>query len=264
MVGFPKRRFLVLGMHRSGTSVTANILVSLGVAFGDDLLGASHANPLGHFEDKALIRLNELILRRAGGCWDAPPSTERIQAVWPSRRDEIHYRLMQIASSGCAIAVKDPRICLLLRQYLALEFFDAILLVTRNECDIVKSLSRRNGFKDRYSKRLVKHYQGQVATALEDCDLPILTLRYEELSESPAEVSKMISDFLRLPTKSPEQRDATAVVLKDGELARAKENARNPTLDIISKAVRRPLYAVEVLALRVQRFIRRLVWWVRQ
>ncbi|ABN70622.1 hypothetical protein Smar_1536 [Staphylothermus marinus F1] len=46
-----ERTVVVLGMHRSDTSMIAGILNILGVYMGERLLGASWSNPLGHFED---------------------------------------------------------------------------------------------------------------------------------------------------------------------------------------------------------------------
>lgn len=43
---------LILGMHRSGTSMLASLLQARGVAIGDNLIGAAKGNPRGHFEDK--------------------------------------------------------------------------------------------------------------------------------------------------------------------------------------------------------------------
>ena len=43
---------VVAGMHRSGTSLVAGYLQSLGVDMGARLLAADHANPRGYFEDR--------------------------------------------------------------------------------------------------------------------------------------------------------------------------------------------------------------------
>lgn len=44
--------FLILGMHRSGTSMLASLLQARGVSIGENLIGAAKGNPRGHFEDK--------------------------------------------------------------------------------------------------------------------------------------------------------------------------------------------------------------------
>lgn len=52
----------VAGMHRSGTSLTANWLVQCGLNMGFDLLGNGAGNRRGHFEDKDFLRLHRKIL----------------------------------------------------------------------------------------------------------------------------------------------------------------------------------------------------------
>lgn len=69
---------IVLGMHRSGTSMTAAILNELGVNMGENLYVNYIANPIGHFEDMNFIILNRKILKTAGGNWEKPPTWKAI------------------------------------------------------------------------------------------------------------------------------------------------------------------------------------------
>ena len=55
---------LVVGMHRSGTSLLARMLQLLGVHLGDDLLPADQHNPDGYGEDKRFVTFQRHILRR--------------------------------------------------------------------------------------------------------------------------------------------------------------------------------------------------------
>ena len=50
---------VVLGMHRSGTSMTSAILEKLGINMGDETLGPLETNPIGHFEDRMFLELNK-------------------------------------------------------------------------------------------------------------------------------------------------------------------------------------------------------------
>jgi len=61
------KEIIILGMHRSGTSMLSGMLDRLGIDMGDDVVGRQESNPLGHFEDGDLLSLNELILAKAGG-----------------------------------------------------------------------------------------------------------------------------------------------------------------------------------------------------
>jgi len=54
---------IVLGMHRTRTSLVSRICVELGVNMGDDLLGTHPSQPHGHWEDKEFYQLNQRILQ---------------------------------------------------------------------------------------------------------------------------------------------------------------------------------------------------------
>ena len=60
------RAVLLLGMHRSGTSVVARGLQALSVYLGDDFLDKQPENPTGYWEDKGIVDLNERVLDELG------------------------------------------------------------------------------------------------------------------------------------------------------------------------------------------------------
>ena len=57
---------IILGMHRSGTSLTTNILSKAGFHAGaeEEILEGSQWNPDGYYERLSIIKLNSLILER--------------------------------------------------------------------------------------------------------------------------------------------------------------------------------------------------------
>ena len=57
---------VVVGMHRSGTSLTASILGSAGLHLGDSLVPAGHGNAEGHFEDLEFVELHRAALEAFG------------------------------------------------------------------------------------------------------------------------------------------------------------------------------------------------------
>ena len=54
---------IVTGMHRSGTSLTASFVRSLGIDVGDNLLSPDAYNPKGYFEDVAFVELQRSMLQ---------------------------------------------------------------------------------------------------------------------------------------------------------------------------------------------------------
>lgn len=65
----------ITGMHRSGTSLVANLLRLCGLHLGEehDFLPASADNTEGYWENRKFVLLNDEVLRMLGGAWDFPP-----------------------------------------------------------------------------------------------------------------------------------------------------------------------------------------------
>lgn len=74
----PPQAACVCGMHRSGTSMVAQLLSRCGVYMGpENVLTVSAAdNQDGFWEDDAFVRVNEEILQHFFGGWDLPPRLE--------------------------------------------------------------------------------------------------------------------------------------------------------------------------------------------
>ncbi len=63
---------IVLGMHRSGSSLVARIFHEWGVNMGEDLMKGDGANPEGFWENWDFVRFNNQLLSAAGGSWNYP------------------------------------------------------------------------------------------------------------------------------------------------------------------------------------------------
>jgi hypothetical protein len=146
-----RKALVVLGMSRSGTSLLAHVLHALGASLPHDLMGAAHGNPLGHFEPRALVALNDRILESLDRRWDDP---RPIPARWFRSRPA--YEFLQCITSqiresyGDAplLVIKDPRLCRLLPLYLdALDVLDIeplVVMQVRPVAEVVQSLVDRD------------------------------------------------------------------------------------------------------------------------
>lgn len=151
------RAILILGMHRSGTSALANLLSTLGVDFGRNLIPASPANELGFFEKAEIVDANERLLQ-ALGLEDAndprplPRDWRDYSACGPIRRDVL--AILRADFDGVPLwAVKDPRICRLVPFWIdivrELGSEPSFIHVTRNPLEIADSLAVRQGLDPR-------------------------------------------------------------------------------------------------------------------
>jgi glycosyltransferase involved in cell wall biosynthesis len=119
---------VIAGMHRSGTSLVASYLASLGVHMGDRLLPADSRNPRGYFEDADFVELHGRILRdctAAGEAghqdWGWTESGRLDRAPLARYAGEARELVARRAGAPGIWGWKDPRTTLLL------DFWDEIL-----------------------------------------------------------------------------------------------------------------------------------------
>ncbi len=108
----------VLGMHRSGTSMFAGLLHECGFQLGRsaDIMPASPDNPVGYWENRRFVEINDSILKVLGGTWNEPPLPS---SDWTTRADldPLRSQAQALADSfklDLNWAWKDPRTCLTL------------------------------------------------------------------------------------------------------------------------------------------------------
>jgi len=115
----PAQLVLVLGMHRSGTSALAGLLVQAGLDGPSDLMPATPANPRGYWESLGAMELNNHLLQQLGShwssCWamahhDWESDSSAVQG-W--RSGLLHILHTNYPHGGRAV-LKDPRLCVLL------------------------------------------------------------------------------------------------------------------------------------------------------
>jgi len=137
----------VVGMHRSGTSMLAAMLAASGVELGDShpLLNNNEPrsdNPLGHFENETMVRINEALLYAAGGSWYNPPHQASIAALKP----KVTALLNEFWESFNGQLLKDPRTALTLQIWQPLSPPQAQWVVCfRNPHSVAQSLHKRDG-----------------------------------------------------------------------------------------------------------------------
>ncbi len=149
-----RRIIVVLGMHRSGTSVTTNLLTELGVPLSDDLMPATSANQRGYFESQEISDLHDDVLELFGLKWDTPTTLRALPHNWWKQPQvaSIREKLAQIAArelTGRAVwAFKDPRTARLLplwKDIIAQLDLDArFVLVSRHPAEVAGSLMVRD------------------------------------------------------------------------------------------------------------------------
>lgn len=149
---FMKLAFVVLGMHRSGTSSVAGLLALLGAAPPKTLMGPKPDNPKGFWESEVLMAFDDEILARAGSSWDDPnPLDPRIFAgeAGAELRRRAAEKLNEEFAGAETIVIKDPRICRFYpfwRHVLEREGYQPFAVIpVRDPAEVAASLHGRNG-----------------------------------------------------------------------------------------------------------------------
>ena len=105
---------VILGMHRSGTSMLSRVCNLLGAELGPDIMPPGPDNPSGFWEHRGIVELNDRLLADLGLAWDDPlPLPEGWQSRPETRHTQERLREVLRHDFGNAPlpAVKDPRIC---------------------------------------------------------------------------------------------------------------------------------------------------------
>lgn len=132
---------IVTGMHRSGTSLTTSLLQSAGVDVGQRLIGATHGNIKGHFENIDFVDFHHEVLQSQGinnSGWTVQDGIEVDEQYIASATEIVTKN-----ASNSIWGWKDPRTTLFLDFWANLLPEANFILVFRSPWEVVDSLYRR-------------------------------------------------------------------------------------------------------------------------
>lgn len=193
----------ILGMHRSGTSMVAQLLHHCGLHLGAaaDLIAANPDNQAGYWENVSFTQLNEAILQTWGGSWyQLPPTTPD----WATSATMVPWQV-EARHLSQALAVypfwgwKDPRTSLTLPFWLHLLPELKIVVCLRHPIEVANSLSTRHDHWLAYDDALqlwLGYYEAIRQTA--PPDRLIVTHYASMFYDAAAELHRLIT-FLGLP-----------------------------------------------------------------
>ena len=193
---------LICGMHRSGTSLVAKAFELFGFELGESLMAPGKDNPKGFFEDVDVVDLNERLLQQMSGDWDLPPQAVGSEIIWSSEDLQAGVELLKYKfQNHKRLAIKDPRICLLMAYWQAVvhevdcELY--VCIVYRNPLDIEASLKDRNQFPMEVAHRLTEYYWN---TFLSNAPPQSVVIAYDEIVKNPDASLAKLGDWLGIPT----------------------------------------------------------------
>lgn len=193
--------YLVLGMHRSGTSAVTRILNMMGAELPKNLLDANPTNVMGHWEPARLIALHDELLNEIGSKWDdfREIGIESIHArIINKYKKSIKKIIKEEYLVGNCIVLKDPRVCRFVPLYLSvlssMGYKVCVVQVFRNPLEVAASLHKRDGLRERISLLLwLRHVLDAERSTRE---VERVTVSYEGLIENWREtLSGITKDF---------------------------------------------------------------------
>ena len=204
---------LCVGMHRSGTSLTAGLLQAIGLPLPGNLIAGDQSNPSGYFENRSVVDAQEELLRALGFWWPTENASRGMPlSVQSHPLYEAHIRWLcsylreTIEKQGPLLAIKDPRTSLLLPAWRAaakhLQLNLKLVICLRQPRDVCWSLVWRDGPQvgmnwGRAQRLWIEHYRA----LLRDAEgLPKHIAQYEQWLQ-PKEAFRQLADlraFLQL------------------------------------------------------------------
>ena len=199
---------IVLGMHRSGTSVVAGILhfnkVSMGTyeTFWPRPLPQ---NPKGFYENYDFRKINDIILQESD--YNTKHYKTRIPIPEPSKniRGKMIKIVRKYESKFKNWGWKDPRTCLTISNWI--EVFKEvdliekvnIIFVSRKSLSVARSLKKRNAIPLLQGVNLWKIYTERAINFCESSNIPTLYLSFEKILKNPVSECEKIFKFLSQP-----------------------------------------------------------------
>jgi hypothetical protein len=215
VAGTASEAICVLGMHRSGTSMLARMIMLCGVHLGPetDLYGPNDGNPEGYWENKKFVELNNRVLAAQGGAWDVlpvlPPSWQDAAGLASLRADSSAL-VQEMVRGGPAWGWKDPRTTLVLPYWKRVVPHMRLLACVRDPYEVAESLRRRGYSSYRFGLRLWTAYNTPLLELVTAGDA-VLT-HYDLLLSQPRREIEFLARELALPASAEQLAAATATV----------------------------------------------------
>lgn len=201
---------VVLGMHRSGTSVITRGLQVLGVDLGDRLMPPAHDNEKGFWEDLDINALNIALLEAIGHDWHTLTPVLAEELTTPVVED-FKLRALDMLrgklSAGKPFGLKDPRIPRLLPfwqdVFAHLQVQVSYVIACRNPMSVARSLAKRDNFD--LEKGYYLWLEHMLFSLTRTVDQTRIVVDYDSVMEDPANQLRRIAQSLGL-TFNPESQ----------------------------------------------------------
>ncbi len=198
-----KELVVVLGMHRSGTSLLTKAIIELGYYSGDTMIAAKGDNKKGFFENEKIVQLNDKILSELLLNWKQVDITyiNRAKTFLPLLKEKYFTEAVNIISglfsNSKKCVLKDPRISILIpfweEVFKELSIDYKYILSVRNPLEVSKSLVARGDVDFEDGVLLWLYYNTLIIKNLKNT---VCTVDYKEFFEDSFKVMQKLCEYL--------------------------------------------------------------------
>ncbi|MGO8677455.1 MAG: glycoside hydrolase family 99-like domain-containing protein [Limisphaerales bacterium] len=215
--GRNKRVVVVLGMHRSGTSLLTSLLAEAGVDLGEKLIPGDANNEAGYWEQAEINRTQDRLLHQLRKSWAGPAWMNPLPLDWRQLgagerlrfSEELSAIVRQEMSKAKGIwGFKDPRTTRLLplwkEVFAGLGVEPDYILAIRNPADVAASVVKRDKVTTSHAEMLwLLHNLDGIREA---GDQLRLVTSYDRWFTHPQEQARAVTRALNLPPPANEDQ----------------------------------------------------------
>ena len=194
-IALSEKPLVVVGMHRSGTSLLTALLSFCGANPGPvgELTKANEHNPKGFWENNEFREINDELLRGQDCEWDCPLGFSLAKAA-PELLDHLADRARDLTASfkpATMPVFKDPRVCLTF-DFWRKKFGDIVpVLMLRDPVEIAFSLYKRNQIPLPIGIALWEFYILSAVRSCRDCQ-PIVCFHRDVVYSPVTEIKRVV------------------------------------------------------------------------
>lgn len=193
-----KELYIILGMHRSGTSLTAQLLSKMNVWMGEEsqMLSRDQYNEKGYLELQELVQIDDFLLAGAGCMWysqNKPVLDKELTGLLVS-----DFARNYLQNHDGKIAMKEPRLTIMWREWVEgirhTERAIAGVVAVRNPLEVAESLCKRDGMQQEYALCLWYRYNWECLLFAKE--YPSVWVDYNEYFHNLEGVCDKIGKFI--------------------------------------------------------------------
>ena len=200
----PTTGFMVLGMHRSGTSMLSGLLVEgFGYTVGEPVIPPSFDNEKGFFELIPAVLANDYFMYEQNVNWAANViKYDHERALQATKEGKVKRKELDKALAvlndpkNSPWLQKDPRMCITMRTWLPyLDSTPAVLFTYRHPLEVAMSLHKReDGFTIARGLRLwILYNKGAVLNSADLCR--VLSSNNKVLADPLGETKRIVKEL---------------------------------------------------------------------